>query len=533
MWSVVRKQYPRATQNRLRFGEHGWGKGRAFLGDVAKNFSLLQLLFFALFAYTFGALFQQNSNAHNLGIVFIDYDEGPIGEAIRAAYRTLQGDTFPTLIERPATDFPTPSDLQSSVCSTDYWAALYVSDGASARLRDALAGGPPAQAYDRKKVLTFIWNEARYPVTIDGLIASNLQTLSAAARVAYTTGNGTGNISAVTTSEALSVLVSPWELSSVNIRPTTQGSRAIYNTLVIILILIQEFFYLGTINGIYAGYKVYTRIHPARIILVRNLNSLAYTLVGSLCTVGAIFAFRAGWDVGATQFGLSWMALWLFAHLNFLTLDVFTIWLPHPYVAMALITWVILNVTSILLPFELSSGFYRVGYAMPAHEIYQILVDIWSRGCNPRLHVALPVLFAWELVSFVLSALGVFRRSHYAEVEQERAAAQFQERLDTAVEFQRSRDQSRPGVADDEKITEVPGLGEGGAAKETEEEGEVRRKLAEVISKEDKKASRNQRRASQTCGFGPAFAMPFTQLDRTDSEESGEINSGLTPWWTR
>jgi len=524
MPSILLKRYPRATQNRLRFGEHGWGNWRAFVADVAKNFSLLQLLFFALFAYTFGALYQQNSLTHNLNIVFVDYDNGPIGEAVRTAYRALQRDTFPTLIERPAADFPSPPDLESSVCSIDYWAALYVSDGASDRLRGALAGGPPAQAYDRSDALTFIWNEARYSITNDALVASNLQKLSAEARVAYTTGNGTGNISSVAGADALSVLVNPWELSSVNILATTQGSRAIYNTIVIILILIQEFFYLGTINGMYAGYKIYTKIHPARIIVVRNAISLAYCLVGSLCTIGAIFAFRSGWDVGATQFGLSWMAMWLFAHLNFLTLDVFTIWLPHPYIPMALITWVILNVTSILLPFELSPAFYRVGYAMPAHEIYQILVDIWSRGCNPRLHVALPVMFAWEVASFSLSALGVFRRSHYAELEQERAAAQFQERLDAAVEFQRTRSGKLREAEAEKQSAGAAREADGDKLKRdnTEEDGELRHGLAEVISHEDRKAYRAQRRASKTCGFGPAFQVPFERLSLTDSEESAQ-----------
>ncbi|KAL2179608.1 uncharacterized protein P884DRAFT_268009 [Thermothelomyces heterothallicus CBS 202.75] len=59
---------------------------------------------------------------------------------------------------------------------------------------------------------------------------------------------------------ALSVLAEPWRLRSVNIQPTTQGSRAIHNTVVIILILIKEFFYLGTINGLHAQLRLYARL---------------------------------------------------------------------------------------------------------------------------------------------------------------------------------------------------------------------------------------------------------------------------------
>lgn len=194
----------------------------------------------------------------------------------------------------------------------------------------ALAGGSAATEYNRSDVLTYIWNEARYSATVDSTISANLQSLASAARLAYTSINGTGAMAtlASTDSAAVSVFADPWQLTSVNIQPTTQGSRLIYNTLVVILILIQEFFYLGTVNALYARFKIYERLYPHRIIVYRNLISLSYTFVGSLSTTGAIWAFRAGWDVNANQFVLSWMVLWLFAHANFLSLDVFTVWLP-------------------------------------------------------------------------------------------------------------------------------------------------------------------------------------------------------------
>jgi hypothetical protein len=127
---------------------------------------------------------------------------------------------------------------------------------------------------------------------------------------------------------AVSIFADPWQLTSINIQPTAQGARVIYNTIVIILILIQEFFYLGTINALYARFKIYERLYPLRIIAFRNLLSVTYCFVGSLCVTGAIWAFRAGWHVNGSQFVLSWMVFWLFAHVNFLSLDVFTVWLP-------------------------------------------------------------------------------------------------------------------------------------------------------------------------------------------------------------
>lgn len=498
-------RYNRATENRVRFGQHS-GIGQQFLRAVAKNFILLQTLFLCLFAYVFGSLYLQTTHVRNIHIAFVDYDAGSIGSAIRDAYKSLSGDDYPTLQEISSSDFPRPSDLLSAVCSTKYWAGLYVSAGASDRLRTALVGGPPALAYNQSDVLTLVWNQARYSTVSDGTIFSNMDKLSNAARVAYSTANRTSGLQDIT-SEALAVFANPWVLGSVNLQPTSQGSRAIYNTLVIILILIQEFFYLGTINAIYANLKIYNRVHPSRIIVIRFLNSLLYCMIGSLCVAGMIWAFRGGWNVNGHQCALTWIALWLFAHLNFEVLDVFTIWLPAPYVPMALISWVILNVTSILLPLELSPGFYKIGYMFPAYEVYQILLDIWSKGCNPHLQYSLPILFVWEIIAFMLSALGVFRRCHYAAIAEEKQAKQFDDRLNAALDFERQKDENsmnQMGAGYQNANADI-----GSDVRTDGAEGVTRQRLAALIKKEETDEKRLQKTLSNTCNFGPSFDMPF------------------------
>ena len=514
MSSVPLKLYPRAHQNRI----HGADKSvqstrRTFLKAASINFMMLQILFLGLFAYIFGSLYQQGGHAHNLNVAFVDYDGGIIGQSVRDAYTTLQGSSFPTLQEQTAGDYTTPQDLREAICKARYWAAMYVSPGASSRLEGALNGGSAAATYNRSDVLTFIWNEARYSAIIDTTISANLQILATAARLAYVARNGTAALQTVPTTDsaAVSVFSNPWQLANINIQATTQGSRLIYNTLVIILILIQEFFYLGTINGLYAQFKMYEKFYPHRIIAYRNTISLAYTFVGSLCTAGAIWAFRAGWNVNSNQFALTWASLWLFAHINFLTLDIFTVWLPAPLVPMALIAWVVFNVTSILLPFELSPKFYWWAYAMPAHEVYQTLIDIWSSGCNPQLRYTLPILFSLEITGLVLSALGVYRRCHYAVIAAEGQEAAFRSRLDAAMAFERKRDQEKQRQP---SVSPMPGQdGDAGAESEREraEEATDREELGEVIRKEDSDIRREQSRASRAANFGPCFDLPFRE----------------------
>ncbi|KAK4446314.1 hypothetical protein QBC34DRAFT_356978 [Podospora aff. communis PSN243] len=508
----LRSVYPGAFVKRLPSDDAGIRKMRkAFLQAVGNNFLLLQLLFLGLFCYVFGALFQQMGRTHNLNIVFVDYDGGAIGRAVRSAYASLQGDNFPTLTERAPSDILTPGELWESVCRTEYWAALYVSPGASRRLEDALATNSDnsMSSYDNTDIMAYIWNQALYSPVADGSISANLQLLSNTARIAYTSGNGTGNLSTISGPSALSVLAEPWHLQSLNIQPTTQGSRAIYNNIVIVLVLIQEFFYLGTINGLYAQFKVYSRVRPFRIVVVRNINSTLYTLIGALCVSGTIWAFRSGWDLNGNQFVLAWVIIWLFAHCNFLTLDVFTIWLPQAYVPMALISWVILNITSVLLPFELSPGFYRLGYLFPAHEVYQVLTNIWSRGCNPQLRYALPVLFAWEIVGLALSVLGVFRRCHFATVGEETQAREFREKVDAAValhldKMDQGRGRTRGGQEDQKDGGKMRLSGE----TPSEDEEALQAEMAGVIERIGTRQQMERERTG-SCSFGPAFDVPF------------------------
>ncbi|CZR68119.1 uncharacterized protein PAC_18018 [Phialocephala subalpina] len=467
----------------------------AYFKAAGLNFFLLQILFLGLFCYIFGSIFQQGGHTHNFNIAFVDYDGGVIGTSVRNAYAELKADTFPSLQEHPASDYPTIDQIRKSVCKTDFWGAIYILPGASQRLESALSGSSSASTYNRSDVLAYIWNEARYPTIADSSISANIQTLSSAARVAYSAVNGTG-VQMLNTSDhaSISVFANPWQISSINLQPTSQGSRLIYNTLVIILILIQEFFYLGTINGLYAQFKFYVRFLPHRIVVYRSAISLAYTLCGSLCVAGSIWAFKAGWEVNGNQFVLTWMILWLFAHVNFQWLDVFSVWAPPQFVPMALITWVIFNVSSILVPFELSPGFYRWAYAMPAHEVYLTLIDIWSAGCNPHLSYTLPILFSLEVVGFLLSALGVYRRCHYAVLAEEAQKAAFQDRLNAAMEFERRHDEEmREALEGSQEMISQ--------AKEREE-------LGEVIEKQDTQARKQrQRRESRACNMGPSFDL--------------------------
>jgi hypothetical protein len=140
--------YPKAHQNRIHGSDESLGKSRiVFFRAAGLNFLLLQILFLGLFCYIFGSIWQQSAHIHNMNVAF-DYDGGVIATAVRDAYKTLQGNTFPTLEETTLEGFPTPEDLREEICKIHYWAAIYISQGASERLANALQGGLAASTYN-------------------------------------------------------------------------------------------------------------------------------------------------------------------------------------------------------------------------------------------------------------------------------------------------------------------------------------------------------------------------------------------------
>ena len=209
---------------------------------------------------------------------------------------------------------------------------------------------------------------------------------------------------------------------------------------------------------------------------------------------------------------LTWMVLWLFAHLNFLVLDVFTVWLPPPFVPMALISWVVLNVTSILLPFDLAPGFYKWGYALPAHSVFNVLIDIWSGGCNPQLYYGLPVLFVYEICGMALSTLGVYRRSHYAMIKLEKSAKDVQERITASMAEHEEQELARQETTQEYPESRVSeGEPEEGARERRgtvtamPDEGEV----MDIIRREMSRP-RAETSTSRT-NNGPCFDLPFSE----------------------
>jgi Protein of unknown function (DUF3533) len=376
-------------------------------------------LFLGNLSYLYGIAFKDNSRIHNLNVLAIDYDGGDIGQSLSATYKEFQADSFPTLQFHDASEYPSIADVEKAVCKAHFWAAVIVQEGASVRLSAALSGGVAASSYNASNTLTYVWNEVHYPTAQEGFIEANLETLIGATAATYNSIFGSKSVAAVNSSDPAAVfaLLNPIQASNINILPTPQGDRVFYTTVTIILPIMQQFFFLMALNGISNQFGIFGRLRNTRVGIIRMVVSITYTLVASLTVVGYVWAFRETWDVNGTQFVLSWMVMWLYMHINFLVLDAATAFIPLSFISFFVLTWAIINISSAVFPFEVSPGFYKWGYALPAHNAVSIFFQIWSGGCNDQLDRALPVLFAWEIVGMPVAVAGSFWRNKIAKKE--------------------------------------------------------------------------------------------------------------------
>jgi hypothetical protein len=364
-----------------------------FLVALAISFLLLQVLFLGNMCYLYATQFQDTTRIHNLNLLFVDYDGGVIGESLLDGYQILRGPNFPSLEQSPVTDYPAPDDVKNAICSGDYWGAVYANHGGSANLESALTKGNGSLTS-----LTYIWNGARYPAFAQSAVYSNLLSLVGATRSAYYARNASNVIAFAplgTNPTSLNAFLDPIQAREINIKVTEQGPRVLYNTVSIVMPIIQQFFFMMALNGISAQFHLFTKMSWVTNGLLRMCISFVYTFISALCMVAYIWAFRESWDVNGNQFALCWMAVWLYMHINFLAIDSLTVFVPMQFLPFCILTWVIINVASTISPLELSPGFFRWGYALPSHELYQVLVQIWSDGCDNQLYRALPIMFSW------------------------------------------------------------------------------------------------------------------------------------------
>ena len=376
----------------------------------------LQILFLGNMCYIYGSVFRAGTRYQAFSILMVDFDGGSIGQSMIKASENLQGTAFPRVsIEGP--EQQTPESVHNAVRGGQYWGAIYATHGASNRLNESLQGKADS-VYNASDAIIYIWDEARYSPISDLIFKSSFQSLITISRLTWNEIYGPDAVSNNTTrsAKAVQTLLNPIAGTSLTIQVTEQTTKILYNSVSMVVPILSQFFFVMALNQISAGCQLYSKLPVRTSGILRIAISLLYTLVAALAMAGYIWAFREDWDVNGKQFCLTWMILWLLMDINFLLFDAATSIVPMAVMPFIVFTLIICSVTSTLTPFELNPGFYRWSYALPAHEVYTVLEDIWTRGAVPQLYHALPVLFSYWIAGWVAATAGHFRRCRTAKL---------------------------------------------------------------------------------------------------------------------
>lgn len=372
----------------------------------------LLLLFLCALSYFYGSLFNDVQKAHNLEVLAVNYDGGEIGQALQEAYGSLEGPQYLTLHFQSPNDYPDPSSLRRAMCRHGYWAIIYTHLGASERLFSAVSGNATAP-YDPKNTITYQYHGIRYPVIAEAYILAQLSELVATTTGSLFAANGAKLLSEADFRNPMAAraLFDPIRASAIDLSPANQGARVLLNTVTMIAPPLMQFFFLMALDHTSTAIGIYARHSKQTIYTSRLLGSTIFTFFSGLVISGVIYAFRESWPLSPSQFAETWMCFWFYSNICYVVMDsvVGTV-VPLRWVSFFIFAFVIVNITSTLFPFQLSPDFYHWGYALPGHNVWLLLIEIWTSGCISKLDVALPVLFAWWVVGHATSMLAVIRK---------------------------------------------------------------------------------------------------------------------------
>ncbi|GAA5884014.1 hypothetical protein JCM1840_003502, partial [Sporobolomyces johnsonii] len=350
--------------------------------------------------------YDNSQHAHRLRVLIVDFDGGSVGSALVSAVDAVNGQkTWPTFVIASASA-TTPEDVQHKVWDGDYWGAIYATAGATSRFSSALANNTEATSYDASQALMYVGLEQRYNTAWTGFVLSAITKIVQSTAHVFGTQTVAPLLSTGATygSNSAAVLANPIGSTFVNLVPFEFGSRIIFNTIGFVFPSLFQFFFIMALNSVFTLMGVYRNMSLRRHIKYRLAIGNVWSLLTALSVVGWYLMFDESYDISAKNFFALWAIAWLNSIITFDFFDILTTYVPPAFISYPTVMWIILSVSSVIYPLELSNPWYRIHYAVPSHAVWSVMITIFGAGAVNTLYYNLPILFAWVVVL----KLGVF-----------------------------------------------------------------------------------------------------------------------------
>ncbi|CAK7221373.1 hypothetical protein SCUCBS95973_004474 [Sporothrix curviconia] len=403
---------------------------KLFVKKLSMSAVFISICFWINVCWLLGSYYRNDDNMHRAEMLVVDYDGAAVGQALLTAVAATssagQLATNPTYRVVSADDY-TAEDVQRAVFKGYYWGAIYATAGATANFEAAVkatsnvtsdALSTTVAEYDPASAYMLVGNSARYAAFYPTVVLSNLEAVAADARLSFlqttvadyllnASNSGAATTTQTLTTAQMAVALDPvgYTIVDTSYGSFTFGDRTVFNTLLIVVVVLNQFFFLMSLNGLAMAFGRYKNVRKTEYFRWRLGLSVGWTCLCSLFLTAWQLIFIESYPVTAGMFFALWTLYFAFSLIVFDVFDTAMAYVPAPYFSFFMFTWMITNVASAGCPIELSSFFYRVSWFFPAHAMWLAEQHIYSQGGAYPLADSLPILAAWLVLAKLCTLL--------------------------------------------------------------------------------------------------------------------------------
>ncbi|KAJ5621329.1 hypothetical protein N7528_006112 [Penicillium herquei] len=287
-----------------------------------------------------------------ISVVFwiIDYDGSSVGSALLAAVNEANGPrTNPTYIIATA-ESRSIQEVERAVFVGKYWGAIFSTANATARLDAAIQGTNTSQ-YVADDAYVLVGNSARYTAFYSEIVTENLESVAEAAKTYYMQHNIASFLSeslangTTLSSSQIQTALNPVGYTSIDTSygPFTFGDRTLLNTLMIVVVVLCQFFFLMSLNGLSMAFGLFKNVSRTNYFKTRLPISSAWAILAGLFITSWQMVFKESYPINARLFFSLWTLYTVFSVIIFDVLDILTAFVPAQYIPFCMFTWMITN----------------------------------------------------------------------------------------------------------------------------------------------------------------------------------------------
>lgn len=372
-----------------------------------------------------GAAYRTEHYLYKVTVLSVDQDQGygsvaSIGESLPEFIKQVPG----TWHQYNTTSFSNKFGSDSSseeinkkvtqlIYKEKYWLSFNLKAGATENLYKSLTD-PDAEPFNSSAFFEVVFESGRDPTNLKSSILPIMQELEGIFVDYFNNVYLPSLINNITVSDGISLNDIPaqnlanagkMEFQYTDYRPFYDRVLLAPLQVGLIYTLILTVLQLSLYGPLHA--KMARVFKPKHLLIYRYSISWATYFILSLffCTVSAVFQVDFTKAFGRGGFVIYWASTFLtmlaVGGANENVISMIVAYGPQ-YMALWLITWIILNISPSFYPMVLNDQFYRYGYAMPLHnavDIYRVVFLNLHRGKLGRNY---GILAAWVVLNHVL-----------------------------------------------------------------------------------------------------------------------------------